>query len=553
MNPEMMKMAMDTMSSLTPAQMADMQRQMAAMPPGFLQQQMEAMKGMNPDFLQQQMAAANGMNPAAMEQQMKNAAAMARQQEEYQVRASIQLKEEGNRLFSVQKTTEAIEKYLRAKSNLSGHTSHSAIDIRSKCMLNLASCYLRLNNYNACISECSEVLKTDPSNMKALYRRGQAHLALRSRAAAAADLRRALERAPEQEKPLIQEKLTEAEDGLVTDEEMPEGIIGSELEGSENMRAAVTNMSPEQIQEAARMSGGLPQGVQMSPEAMQSAMESMARMDPKDLEGMVSMMQPSSGGASSSITNNAGTLPQMGPGSDQFKQAAAALQANPELMSQAMNMFGQMNPEQLATMSSTMAAAGQGGQPSAAAMSEMLANPQSAKMIKDMMSALTPEQLVSMSEAAGQLLTPEQAEAMTEKMKNLSDKQGGPVPAGLMLALFTVSERMLLDLLVFWVPMYYEAKVLFVLYLWHPKTQGAVYLFNTIVQPFLVQNEAAIDQAIEEVKTTVVDHASAYFHKLIHFVQANASLAASQLQHLQTKAQFNGQRIQQSANPGKIA
>ena len=76
----------------------------------------------------------------------------------------------------------------------------------------------------------------------------------------------------------------------------------------------------------ARMSGGLPQGVQMSPEAMQSAMESMARMDPKDLEGMVSMMQPSSGGASSSITNNAGTLPQMGPGSDQFKQSAAALQ-----------------------------------------------------------------------------------------------------------------------------------------------------------------------------------------------------------------------------------
>lgn len=63
------------------------------------------------------------------------------------------------------------------------------------------------------------------------------------------------------------------------------------------------------------------------------------------------------------------------------------------------------------------------------------------------------------------------------------------------------------------VPMYYEAKVLFVLYLWHPKTQGAVYLFNGIVQPFLAQNEAAIDQALEEVKTTVVDHASSYFHK----------------------------------------
>lgn len=63
------------------------------------------------------------------------------------------------------------------------------------------------------------------------------------------------------------------------------------------------------------------------------------------------------------------------------------------------------------------------------------------------------------------------------------------------------------------VPMYYEAKVLFVLYLWHPETQGAVYLFNHTVQPFLAQNEAAIDQALEEIKTTIIDHTSAYFHK----------------------------------------
>lgn len=37
-----------------------------------------------------------------------------------QVRASNLLKEEGNRLFSAGKTTEATEKYERAKSNLSG-------------------------------------------------------------------------------------------------------------------------------------------------------------------------------------------------------------------------------------------------------------------------------------------------------------------------------------------------------------------------------------------------------------------------------------------------
>ena len=61
--------------------------------------------------------------------------------------------------------------------------------------------------------------------------------------------------------------------------------------------------------------------------------------------------------------------------------------------------------------------------------------------------------------------------------------------------------------------MYYEAKVLFVLYLWHPKTQGALYLFNSTVQPLLEKNEAAIDQFLEEVKTTVVDYLSLYFHR----------------------------------------
>ena len=63
--------------------------------------------------------------------------------------------------------------------------------------------------------------------------------------------------------------------------------------------------------------------------------------------------------------------------------------------------------------------------------------------------------------------------------------------------------------------MYYEAKVLFVLYLWHPKTQGAVYLYNTLLQPFLSQNEVAIDQCIEELKTTFFDYAAAYFQKCV--------------------------------------
>ena len=75
-----------------------------------------------------------------------------------------------------------------------GHNSESAADVKKKCMLNLASCFLQLKDYKACVSECSEVLKTDPDNMKAYYRRGQALLALKSHGAAVADLKKAVER-----------------------------------------------------------------------------------------------------------------------------------------------------------------------------------------------------------------------------------------------------------------------------------------------------------------------------------------------------------------------
>ena len=74
------------------------------------------------------------------------------------------------------------------------HASAAAHELRTKCALNLASCHLRLAEYPAVVRECSEVLTTSPNERKALYRRGQAHLALCQHAQAVSDLRAALAR-----------------------------------------------------------------------------------------------------------------------------------------------------------------------------------------------------------------------------------------------------------------------------------------------------------------------------------------------------------------------
>ncbi len=62
-------------------------------------------------------------------------------------------------------------------------------------------------------------------------------------------------------------------------------------------------------------------------------------------------------------------------------------------------------------------------------------------------------------------------------------------------------------------PFYYEAKVLFVLYLWHPKTQGALYLYGAFVKPFLLSHEGHIDEYVSEAKTWLQDFLAAHFQR----------------------------------------
>ena len=75
-----------------------------------------------------------------------------------------------------------------------GDDSTEAAVLRQKCSLNLASCYLKLNENSKCVQQCSEVLQSNPEDRKALYRRGQAYSALKAYPAAVADLGGALER-----------------------------------------------------------------------------------------------------------------------------------------------------------------------------------------------------------------------------------------------------------------------------------------------------------------------------------------------------------------------
>lgn len=74
------------------------------------------------------------------------------------------------------------------------------LDIRTtyilQCNLNLAACYMKLEDYRSSLNYCNEVLELDPRNEKALYRRGQANFALKNYDDALFDLKQADKVAP---------------------------------------------------------------------------------------------------------------------------------------------------------------------------------------------------------------------------------------------------------------------------------------------------------------------------------------------------------------------
>jgi|TARA_B110000977_G_C10843595_1_gene403012 receptor expression-enhancing protein 1/2/3/4 len=96
------------------------------------------------------------------------------------------------------------------------------------------------------------------------------------------------------------------------------------------------------------------------------------------------------------------------------------------------------------------------------------------------------------------------------------------------MALYTTGVQVT-DRFVFWLPMYAEAKVAFVVYLWHPRTQGALYVYDAFVSPFLTKHEQAIDRHIDETNTSIGDVVVKRAQGVVDFAREKFAAALNQL------------------------
>lgn len=82
-------------------------------------------------------------------------------------------------------------------------------------------------------------------------------------------------------------------------------------------------------------------------------------------------------------------------------------------------------------------------------------------------------------------------------------------PCRIVLAVF-LAVQWLADFAISWLPLYYDAKVAFVVMLWHPKVRGASFLYAQYLEPLLRSHEHSIDRNIGETRTWALDFATGH-------------------------------------------
>ncbi|KAF3661789.1 HVA22-like protein i [Capsicum annuum] len=76
------------------------------------------------------------------------------------------------------------------------------------------------------------------------------------------------------------------------------------------------------------------------------------------------------------------------------------------------------------------------------------------------------------------------------------------------------------DVFMAWLPMYNEAKLALIIYLWYPKMKGTGYIYDTLLKPYVSKHEPNIDKGFLEFRARAFDLAIYYWQNCTELGQA---------------------------------
>ncbi|GMH11148.1 hypothetical protein Nepgr_012989 [Nepenthes gracilis] len=421
MDSEFIRIAQEQMSRMSPDELAKIQQQMMSNPE-LLKMASESMKNLRPEDLKHAAEQLKHVRPedmAEIGEKMANATpeelaamrARADAQIAYELSAAEILKKQGNELHGRGEYNDASQKYMLAKKNLKGITTAKGKTLLLACSLNLMSCYLKTRQYDKCIKEGSEVLAYDSKNAKALYRRGQAYKELGQLEGAVTDLIKAHEASPDDD--TIAEVLRDAKERLMKEggtrtctstglviEEITEEVetVSNEYDNKSTLECSVTEL-PESNGSSTVHDGTVMERLTTNSESLQALKD-----DPNTIRSFQSFI--SNTDPETLATAGAGRVGEVP--SDMLKTAS--------------NVISRMSPEELQNMIK-LASSFHGENPllDGARLDANFGRgsvppnmtPEMMKAASDMMSKMSPDELQKMFEMASSLNQRDSASAAT--------------------------------------------------------------------------------------------------------------------------------------------
>ncbi|KAH7106749.1 TB2/DP1, HVA22 family-domain-containing protein [Auriculariales sp. MPI-PUGE-AT-0066] len=91
-----------------------------------------------------------------------------------------------------------------------------------------------------------------------------------------------------------------------------------------------------------------------------------------------------------------------------------------------------------------------------------------------------------------------------------------------------VAFEILFEWVIEWIPFYWELKTFVLLFLALPQTQGAVYIYDQQLLPFLSRNEQHIDSGLESARTNIISFAGSRAQAILQSVWAGLMNAQGQ-------------------------
>ena len=108
------------------------------------------------------------------------------------------------------------------------------------------------------------------------------------------------------------------------------------------------------------------------------------------------------------------------------------------------------------------------------------------------------------------------------------------------------------DRFIFFLPMYSEAKVAFVVCLWHPRTTWALYVYSSWLAPFLSKHEPEIDRRIDETRTGFGDVVVRHSNDVTAWAREKFAAALAALARARA-ASGSAARRRRGTSPGRRA